>query len=389
MKRIIKNVLASILACSCMVSVCGCDFGGNGAQNQPTEVLFADFENWVPNFQMCRISTNFGKVSMNTETEYVRDGKRSARIDPVGSGWMYFATYSEQYEYDYTDFTRVDCIRMDMYNPQTDNATVCVGLVSEPYGLDKFNRAGSTEFTLKPGWNTLNYYIDPILVSVIADLKNIQGIYMTFDPLFVYEITDATPKYYLDSIRLRYKEEAHEVNSSIEFEDNKIMDFEKFYESNFYINEFGIDMKMVKPTDYGISTASGAKALRMVLPSSATGSWRSYFKMTGPYIRKSPLSNLTLGQFNNAYFCWDVYNGSGSTFNVVAVFENTTGKGQYKVATFPEIGKWTTFRVKLTDIEATIPEWSKNIGDFSLDVLDNQSVERELILDNFRLEFDQ
>ncbi len=389
MKRIIKNVLASILACSCMVSVCACDVGGTETGGQPSEVLFADFETWKPNFQMCRISSNFGKVSMNTKQEYVHAGKGSARIDPVGSGWLYFATNSEKYEYDYTDFTHVDCVRMEMYNPQTESAKVSVGLVSEPYGLDKFNRAGGKEFTLQPGWNTLNYYIDPVLVSVVADLKDIQGIYMTFEPLFLYEITETTPKYYLDSIRLRYKEEAHEVTSTIEFEGNTIMGFEKFYESNFYLNEFGIDMKMVKPTDYGVSGISGAKALRMVLPSSATGAWRYYFEMTGPYIRKSPLANLTLEQFNKGYFCWDVYNASASTFNMVAIFENTTGKGEYKVATFPKIGEWTTFRVKLTDIEEAIPEWSKNIGDFALSVLDNQNVERELMLDNFRLEFDE
>lgn len=393
-----KKILATILACSCVLSVSACDitsifpFGEDGKDKNEIpqgDVLFADFETWAPNFQLCRISTNFGKVSINSEEEYVKTGKHSARIDPVGNGWMYFSTFSEKYEYDYTDFTHVDCIRMEMYNPQETEETVSVGLVSEPYALDQFNRAGGKEFTLKPGWNTLNYYIDPVLVSVIADLSNIRGIYMIFDPLFLYEITDTTPRYYLDTIRFRYKEEAHNATSSFEFEENKIMDFEKFYESNFYLNEFGIDMKMVKPTDYGVNSVSGSKALRMVFPATATGSWRYYFEMVGPYIQKSPLGSLTDQQFETGYFCWDVYNGHDSSYNIVAIFENATGKNEYKLATFPKSGEWTSFRVKLTDIEEAMPGWKESIGDFALSILDNQNVQRELIVDNFHLEFDE
>lgn len=390
MKRIMKKILATVLACSCLISLFGCSPAedNNTGRTQGEEVLFADFESWEPNFQLCRISTHFGKVSINSQEEYVHEGKHSARIDPVGNGWMYFDTYSSTFEYDYTDFTHVDCVRMEMYNPQETEAKVSVGLVSEPYALDQFTRAGGKEFTLKHGWNTLDYYIDPMLVSVIADLSDIRGIYMIFDPLFAYEITDTTPRYYLDNIRLRYKEEAHVVESTFEFAENEIMGFEKFYESNFYLNDFGIDMKMVNPTAYGVSSVSGSKALRMVFPATASGSWRIYFEMVGAYIRKSPLGSLTLERFDNAYFCWDVYNASPYEYNVVACFDDAKGKKQYKVATFPESGKWTPFRIKLSDIEESMPGWRENIGDFGLHVLDNRNVERELIVDNFHLEFD-
>ena len=97
MKRMMKHVIASILAFSCVACV-GCNKNGkesSGAQANPSEVLFADFESWEPNFQACRTSTYFGKISMNTDKEYVHSGERSARIDPVGNGWMYISTYSE------------------------------------------------------------------------------------------------------------------------------------------------------------------------------------------------------------------------------------------------------------------------------------------------------
>ena len=392
MKQIMKKFLASILACSCMVSLFACnnDKEETPTENKnPNEVLFADFETWIPDFQMCRISMNFGKVSLNSDKQYVNEGKHSARIDPVGNGWMYFSTYSEMYEYDYTDFTRLDCIRMEMYNPQTTDQKVSVGLVSNPYALDQFTRAGGKEFTLKPGWNTLDYYIEPMLVNVVADLSDIRGIYMIFDPLFLYEITDETPRYYLDNIRFRYKETAHTVESDFEFAENEIMNFEKFYESNFYMNDFGIDMKIVKPGDYGVSDASGSKALRIVFPGTASGAWKNYFQIMGAYMKKSPLGSLTNEEFNNAYFCWDMYNGATSTYNLVAAFYDETGKNWYKEPTYPEPGQWKTIRIKLTDIATVMPGWREAIGNFTLDVLDNQNTDRELIVDNFRLEFDK
>ena len=394
MKQIMKKFLASVLACSCMISLFGCnrnlqeDKKPTGETN-PSEVLFADFESWEPDFQMCRISNYFGKVSLNSDEQYVKNGKHSARIDPVGNGWMYFSTYSERFEYDYTDFTRLDCIRMEMYNPQSQNEKVSVGLVSNPYALDQFTRAGGKQFTLKPGWNTLDYYIDASLVSVIADMSDIRGVYMIFDPLFLYEITDETPRYYLDNIRFRYKETPHVVESIFEFEENKIMDFEKFYESNFYMNEFAIDMQMVKPGNYGVSNVSGSKALRIVFPGTASGAWKNYFQIMGAYMKKSPLGSLTKEQFNNAYFCWDVYNGASSTYNLVAAFYDETGKNYYKVATYPQPGEWKTERIKLTDIATAMPNWQEKIGNFSLDVLDNLNKARELFVDNIRIEFDK
>ncbi len=393
MKRIIKSIFAIILSLVSLVSVYACTSESNSAENpvnpeNPSEILFADFEEWVPDFQLCRISNYFGKVSMNADEKYVHEGKRSARIDPVGNGWMYFSTKSETFGFDYTDFTHVDCIRLEMYNPQTTNDRVSIGLVSEPYALDQFTRAGGKEFTLKPGWNTLNYYIEPMLVNLVADLSNISGIYMIFDPLFEYEITDETPKYYVDNIRIRYMEEAHTTESSFEFGVNEIMDFEKFYQSNFYINEQGIDMKIIKPSDFGVNATSGSKALRMVIPGSGSGLWKYHFEIMGAYIRKSALGSLTKQQFENGYFCWDIYNGSDSVYNIVAIFENATAKNEYKLATFPASGEWTTFRVKLTDIETAVPGWKDNVGSFILSVLENQNVDRELILDNVRLEFD-
>ena len=68
MKQIMKKILASVLACSCFMSLFGCDLILGGEKEpaeslQNGEVLFADFESWEPNFQLCRISAGRGTRS--------------------------------------------------------------------------------------------------------------------------------------------------------------------------------------------------------------------------------------------------------------------------------------------------------------------------------------
>lgn len=87
MKKIIRIVLACVLALGCFAVTLGC--GKTDVQaTQDGDVILADFENYAPDFTLCRISSSFGKVSVNTDKTYVKSGNRSARIDPVGNGWM-------------------------------------------------------------------------------------------------------------------------------------------------------------------------------------------------------------------------------------------------------------------------------------------------------------
>lgn len=389
MKKIFVNILAGLLVLAGIAAFSACDRGEPNTSSAPTEVSFVDFETWAPDFQLCRISSTFGKVSMNTDEQFVSCGKRSARIDPVGSGWMYLPTYSDLFDYDYTDFTYVDSVRFDMYNPQDEEKTVNVGLVASTNGIDSFERAGEVSFKLQPGWNKLDFYVDPSVVCIIADLSAIQGVYFTFEVLNLGSITETTPRYYLDNIRLHYSATPNEAETELEFGENEIIDFERFYHSNFYINEHGVEMGIVNAAAYGINATSGSKVLRMVIPGTATGAWKYYFQLMGPFMQTGPLGKLSDSQFENGYFCWDVYNASEAEYNIVALFENASGREDYRIGTIPKKGQWTTFRVKLTDIEQKIPGWREDMGTFVFSILDAYNIEREVFFDNFRVEFEE
>ncbi len=383
MKRIIRIALVCILALCCFTAALGC----GAAAQVSDEVLLADFENYVPDIQLCRISSNFGKVSVNTDKAYVKSGNRSARIDPVGNGWMYFPMYSENFGFDYTDFTYVNSVRLDMYNPQAEDKTVRVGLISKINNIDSFDKAYDEEFTLKNGWNTLEFYIEPSILGITADITEIQGISLSFEICNEYDITDKTPRYYLDGIKLIKRAKPHSVQTNIEFAENEIMDFEKFYHEYFTVNDFGIEMSIVKTADYGIATKTGNKALRIVIPQGNSGSWNYYVKIAAPFLKASALGKLTDEQFENGYFVWDAYNAAASEYNCVAMFFVGNGNTRYEVGTYSKPGEWTTNRIKLTDIEQNIPGWRNNTGMFALSIKDSFSTDRELFLDNFRIEY--
>lgn len=383
MKRIIRIALVCILALCCFTAALGC----GAAAQVSDEVLLADFENYVPDIQLCRISSNFGKVSVNTDKAYVKSGNRSARIDPVGNGWMYFPMYSENFGFDYTDFTYVNSVRLDMYNPQAEDKTVRVGLISKINNIDSFDKAYDEEFTLKNGWNTLEFYIEPSILGITADITEIQGISLSFEICNEYDITDKTPRYYLDDIKLIKRAKPHSVQTNIEFAENEIMDFEKFYHEYFTVNDFGIEMSIVKTADYGIATKTGNKALRIVIPQGNSGRWNYYVKIAAPFLKASALGKLTDEQFENGYFVWDAYNAAASEYNCVAMFFVGNGNTRYEVGTYSKPGEWTTHKIKLADIEQNIPGWRNNTGMFALSIKDSFSTDRELFLDNFRIEY--
>lgn len=383
MKRIIRIALVCILALCCFTAALGC----GAAAQVSDEVLLADFENYVPDIQLCRISSNFGKVSVNTDKAYVKSGNRSARIDPVGNGWMYFPTYSENFGFDYTDFTYVNSVRLDMYNPQAEDKTVRVGLISKINNIDSFDKAYDEEFTLKNGWNTLEFYIEPSILGITADITEIKGISLSFEICNEYDITDKTPRYYLDDIKLIKRAKPHSVQTNIEFAENEIMDFEKFYHEYFTVNDFGIEMSIVKTADYGIATKTGNKALRIVIPQGDSGRWNYYVKIAAPFLKASALGKLTDEQFENGYFVWDAYNAATSEYNCVAMFFVGNGNTRYEVGTYSKPGEWTTHKIKLADIEQNIPGWRNNTGMFALSIKDSFSTDRELFLDNFRIEY--
>ncbi len=144
-----------MLTLACFSTFAACGKGPAADLN----ITLCDFEQWGPDFQLCRISNNFGRVSLNTDKAFVKTGSQSARLDPLGAGWMYFPTQSDLFDYDYSDFSYVESVRIEIFNAQKENKTMRGGFVSKIYDVSTIGRICESSYTLKPGWNTVNYKI--------------------------------------------------------------------------------------------------------------------------------------------------------------------------------------------------------------------------------------
>ena len=391
MKKIIKTILASLLAFSTIFSLGACNNANDDAvtDNKLTEVMFADFEAWGPDFQLCRISDKFGKVSINSDEQYVYEGKHSARIDPVGYGWMYFPTISEAYAYDYSDFTCVHSVRVEIYNPQETNQEVKIGLVGRIRSIERVDRAGTLPFNLKPGWNTVNLIVEPALIKPVASLNKIEGILFEFEPNKLEDITEDTPRFYLDSIRLQYKNESIDSDKEIVFADTEIMDFERIYDSSFCLNPYGVEMGIVNTANYGVTATSGSRALRIVWPAKQTGSGYNCFELQGSLLKAGAIGGVWTEEIPYTYICFDVYNASGLKVTSRTYFYDASGRNSYYInqPLYPK--EWTTVRVKLSDITAMFTTWVEDPGAMAIMLTELYDFDLEIFVDNIRIEYDE
>jgi len=120
MKKILK-VIALAIVMTTLLPIAGCDASveANVAEEYYT---LANFET-IDGLRGFHYLNNFGKISLNKETEYIMSGECSARLEiygePSSGGCVYPAMWIRSYEK--TDFTDVDYFVVDFYNNgQTD-----------------------------------------------------------------------------------------------------------------------------------------------------------------------------------------------------------------------------------------------------------------------------
>ena len=390
--KLIVGLILAVTACVSFLPGCKKQEQAPEAEKTSREYVLSAFNSWNPDFQLCRMSSSFGRISLNTDEKYIKSGTGSARIDPMGTGWMYISTLSDiREDYDFVDFTYTQIVRTEMYNPQDEDKKVRIGLVSSTKGISgmEMNRPTEEIFTLSPGWNTLNLFVDAAAVNMNGDFTNVRGIYYVFDPSGVKKVTDDTPRYYIDKISIINGDTPHSSEAAqitFNFGDNEIIDFEHFYDRYLiYGDASDAGLDIVNASDYRISATGGKKVLRLLIPGNNEGSWIYYLRLSKLLMGYGALSHLTQDQINNGYLCWDMYNAFPRSYSIAAIIDRSTG-GYYKFNITPKSGEWTHIRVKISDLEAELNGWAENPGEIIFSIKDSFDVDRELFFDNFRVE---
>lgn len=217
-KRILAIVLSliSILSMS-LISGCGKTNSNSASESVKEEensssksVVLSDFEEFNPDFQLLRLQNGFGRIDVNKDEAFVKSGKQSATLRPLGrykdkaKPFFYFELESELYEYSYSDLKYLYSATMWIYNAQSEVKNVEVGLVTYLSSVrddDGAKQAGGFNYKLKEGWNKLTYFVERDSIKIPAGGTKVKGLYVQFDNVPSKDIEDA-PIYYIDDVSL-------------------------------------------------------------------------------------------------------------------------------------------------------------------------------------------
>ena len=137
MKKLVKRISLALASLLALITTASCTIPSSSSSpssettvatmskvENDYRVEICNFEQWRPDFSLIKVQENFGKVSRNSDPNYVKSGKYSAKLQPVGGVYIYrkpvvyFPFFSETYNFNYQDFTNVDYIQFWMYNDQ-------------------------------------------------------------------------------------------------------------------------------------------------------------------------------------------------------------------------------------------------------------------------------
>ena len=88
---------------------------------------------------------------------------------------MYFPTVSTRFGYDYSDFSKVESVDMWMYNAESKEMRVTVGLLASILNAMEVETMRGETFTLAPGeWTRVRYYPAREVLSITGDLTEVR-----------------------------------------------------------------------------------------------------------------------------------------------------------------------------------------------------------------------
>lgn len=425
MKKLINILLALILGLS-TIAFGGCKTATQSGKKNDSEIILADFEQWAPDFQLISLHNKFGKITRNEDAKYVKSGKYSAKLQPVGGlvaktkPLMFIPLSSNRFDFSYKDLTEYEEIYAYMYNASDKDLSVTIGFASGR----STNAVGALEgetINLPAGkWTRVSYYYDIDMVGLQADVTEIAGVYFMFENSGVTYPDDA-PSIYLDDVTIVKTATKRNLSNVIVLEKSQsgnanfiseLIDFEKPYQKYVCLTErSGIpeetfEMSIVNASDYNLEATSGKKVLRILkhAGSAASGATNNVI-IPEVIFKKAGIQNIPENEWDSTYICFDYcYTTKDARVGGLSWWVFTEGmqnrlhpyhyeSGEWKSWTpirYDHPDSWKTFRYSL--YELTHPngkikkDYVERPGGIMLSLNFNSNVDVEIFMDNFRLE---
>ncbi len=417
MKKFSILILTLIMCFLSFSSLIGC----NNDSSDNSIVLY-DFEDVGRNLYQIEMHTRFGKVSINNDAKYVKEGKTSYKLQPMGyfgtsvKPVLVFPTFSGDYDYSYIDFTKYESVVFDLYSAQSENTTIDVGLTFSKYEFNNkkswFTGGVEQTFTIEPGWNTIEYKILHDYVNLRADIEYVYGISVAFDNSSSMYIEDSEV-FYIDNIKLEKLDVEYKPNTNFNLEcdeENGIFEvayFENsnqkhfFYQTNDEYRWLFADTDVYAPEIEGANgNAFKVKTRRQNGSSDTTFATMLIAKDVMVQAYNNAKANASEGEYEY-YLCFDAYNEAKTPYYLWWNFFGSTNELSTLIKNWDRItinpGEWTRFEYNLSKIQVVTGKNSNNI-DIKEPYLENigsprlfwetyeDEVDRVFLLDNFRIE---
>lgn len=389
-KRFLAIVLTVFMGCSGVLTGCGENSGQPEKQAETTDaqntfyvdgksiskkVVLLDFEEYNPDFQLIRVDKTFGKISQNSDEKYVKNGKYSAKVQPLGGcssnseATFFYPLSSNTVGFNYADIRNWECLSVWVYNAQDVKKVMKVALVGEVVKSSPM-LSGEMTYTLEPGWNDITYFPNPETINIAYDAQNVKGINFTFENAGSRELADA-PVYYFDDLTLYLNTEYNEVEDVMTFdrdEENgvyEIIGFDKEYQAeafNFQISNPDAmpDAEVVVAADEGITATEGKMVLKLTLHPGNKDA-QSWPKIVFPekLMQQCGFMNIPKEERNNYRFCFDFYaKDIAKGFVPIFFSSGAPSSSEFKpVASISTVvGEWVTASFDFKEYKDTLIE---------------------------------
>lgn len=331
-----------------------------------------------------------GKMELNkTETQYIRSGVGSAKVTVDSNPYkdwiprLIQATEQTKKELDFTDFSFVKFVSLDVYNAQTVERKI-------ELQLDFDSSTGPKEtFTLAPSaWTTVRYAVDREYIPTVYNVNNEQILKVSGINLF-FERGETDETYYLDDMHL-YKTSMPAMPISMELAENEFCSFDALWQTKLLEKTDWSDTSILPVLSYTSEVTSTGKggALQMIAPAGDDSTAGGF---AGIVFSDKQIAMFPWAQYDeNDCFCFDVY--APKEGGIQRIWFNMYGETttRFFVAEIEiPLGKWTTvsFPISQLNSSTTVTE----LDYFGKTKMINitymsDTTERVIYFDNFRVE---
>ena len=381
MKKIVSIFISSLL----LLSASACVFTPNDETQETGVHVINDFETNAE-YNLLRLFGVLGSVEKNTDSNYVKTGKSSAKVtveaNPYKDGAPYIqqAFKLEKAGKDFTDFSSVSALSLDVYNASGAESRIGLQLAYQHGNGTRKN------FTLNEGWNTIQFIVKREYIPLYTNTDEVtapfvEGLRIMFDR------AETDSVYYLDNLQL-YKTSKPYTQVAMSLKEDEICSFD----SEWQVELIEPSAKMELLPSYmqvsDITSTGVGSAIRIEAPASVTDteSWPG-IELNKEMLKLVPWSDYP----RDARLCFDVYAPRENGMDRIWMSMYSESQRYYVTDEIHTIaGEWFTFSVSVAEMNAWLNSDDYNFATTTSVVIrwaEHAGVPHVVYLDNFRMEY--